>query len=120
MIAEDPGLVPTTGKPLWLQPFEFTQMAEAGRWNQEPLLAALRQGEFSFIVLRFDPWNSSHRDPEGTWAGGRFTDEMVAAMRDSYQIGSGTNMVILRPREDGPQALGDRAREARPLPSKAR
>jgi len=100
VIAEDPGLVPTAGKPLWLQPFEFTQMAEAGRWNQEPLLAALRQGEFSFIVLRFDPWNSSHRDPEGTWAGGRFTDEMVAAMRDSYQIAERYyTWVILRPLE---------------------
>lgn len=100
VISEDPGLVPTAGKPLWLQPFEFTQMAVARRWNQGPLLAALHRGEFSFIVLRFDPWSPSHRDPEGTWAGGRFTDEMVTAMRDSYQVADRYYAwVILRPLE---------------------
>lgn len=99
VVTEDPALAPLAGKPLSLQAFEFAQMAEAGRWDQGPLLAALRRGEFSAILLRFDPWRDSHRDAEGTWAHGRFTDEMVAAMRASYRVSERYYCwVILRPR----------------------
>jgi hypothetical protein len=86
VIAEEPGLAPVSGKPLWIQPFEFTQLAEAGRWDQGPLVAALAQARFPVIVLRFDPWNQARRSPNGTWEAGRFTDYMVSAIRSTYRI----------------------------------
>lgn len=86
IIADMPGVVVEAGHRLWLQPFEYTQLALAKRWDQTPLVKALERGEFMAIVLHFDPWDERVRDPGGTWSGGRFTDEMVRAIRSAYRV----------------------------------
>ena len=100
VISEDPGLVPTAGS----RSATTIRAHPDGRSEKDGTRGHSSRhctGEsFSFIVLRFDPWSPSHRDPEGTWAGGRFTDEMVTAMRDSYQVADRYYAwVILRPLE---------------------
>lgn len=86
VLCEDPGLAPLAGHRIWLQPFEFTQMALSGRWDQTPVVEVLRRGEVAVVALQFDPWDARHRDPGGAWRWGRFTDEMVAAIRAAYRI----------------------------------
>src|SRR4029434_6517658 len=36
---EDVGLLPIDGRPIYLQPFEMTHLARAGRWDQRAFLA---------------------------------------------------------------------------------
>ncbi len=53
------GLIPTNGKRLYLQPFEFKQLQEAGVWDQGPFLAALERQDFAVILLYEPPqWDS--------------------------------------------------------------
>ncbi|MDH7568813.1 MAG: glycosyltransferase family 39 protein, partial [Armatimonadota bacterium] len=85
VVSDDPGLVVAVGKRLWFQPFEFTQMAVAGKWDQSPMLDALRRGEVPLIAIHFNAWDPSARDAAGTWESGAFTDEMVQAIRGRYR-----------------------------------
>ena len=43
----------TSGRRIYLQPFEFSQLALQGVWDQGPLLADVRRGHFRAVVLRF-------------------------------------------------------------------
>jgi len=64
-----------------------------------PLVARLRQGDFPLIVLRFDPWNLEDRLPDGTWASGRWSDAMAAAVRHAYRVDERwKGFLVLRPR----------------------
>ena len=37
VIADEPGLVSGSGQPMWLLPFEFTQLERVGRWDPRPV-----------------------------------------------------------------------------------
>ncbi len=45
------GLLTLNDQALYLQPFEMTQLANAGLWDQTPLLASIRAQEFSMILI---------------------------------------------------------------------
>jgi len=67
------GLLTLQGRPLVIQPFEVTQLAWAGKWDQSPLLEAIHKKEFSAIVIYDKPW-----------ANERWTQEMLDAINRSY------------------------------------
>ena len=48
---EHMGLLPLVGQPLYLQPFEVTQLARDGVWDQGPFLRSLEQQEFALILI---------------------------------------------------------------------
>lgn len=66
------------GKEPAFQPFICTQLSQEGKWNQAPLLADIRAGRYSWMVMRFDIFQPD-------WDRRRFTPEMIEAMRETYQ-----------------------------------
>jgi 4-amino-4-deoxy-L-arabinose transferase-like glycosyltransferase len=69
------GMLTLQGRPLVIQPFEVTQLARAGRWDQTPLLESIRKQEFAAIILYDRPWSRE-----------RWTPEMLEAINQSYRL----------------------------------
>ncbi len=72
---EQMGMVTLAGKRLALQPFEMTQLAADGLWDQQPLLDQIRSGTFDLIILYDRPWLKE-----------RWTPEMFAAIDQAYRL----------------------------------
>ena len=72
---EQMGMVTLAGKRLMLQPFEMTQLAAAGVWDQKPLLEAMKAGEYDLIIQYDVPWVRE-----------RWSPEMFAALDESYRL----------------------------------
>ena len=69
------GMLTLDGRPLTIQPFEVTQLAWAGTWDQTPLLESIRDREFGAIILYDRPWVHE-----------RWTAEMLEAITQSYTL----------------------------------
>ncbi len=69
------GMLTLLGRPLVLQPFEVTQLAWAGNWDQTPLLNSINNKEFSAIIIFDKPWAKE-----------RWTEEMFNAINHSYNL----------------------------------
>ena len=67
------GMLTLQGRPLVIQPFEVTQLAWAGKWDQTPLLESINQKEYSSIIIYDRPWSNE-----------RWTAEMLEAITQSY------------------------------------
>jgi hypothetical protein len=67
------GMLTLQGRPLHLQPFEVTQLARAGKWDQTPLLESIKNREFAVILLFDRPWVQE-----------RWTPEMLDAITEAY------------------------------------
>ena len=63
---EQMGLLVLNGKPILMQPFEMSQLAAAGLWNQQPFLDALARGDYP-VVLLYQP----DRNPRCASSAGR-------------------------------------------------
>ena len=75
---EEIGLLPLDGRPIYFQPFEMTQLARTGRWDQRAFLADLERQAFPAILLFRIPEVPIHRT--------RWTDEMLAAIDRRYVL----------------------------------
>jgi hypothetical protein len=73
---EDLGQMVLAGQPLLFQPFELTQLARAGKWDQTPLLTAIERQEYALILIFKFPGLALDRD--------RWTDAMLAAIDQHY------------------------------------
>ncbi|HEX6269047.1 MAG TPA: hypothetical protein VFZ43_02325 [Anaerolineales bacterium] len=73
------GMLTLQGRPLVIQPFEVTQLAWAGKWDQTRLLDSINKKEFASIIIYDRPWSNE-----------RWTPEMLAAIDHSYML---TDMV---------------------------
>jgi hypothetical protein len=51
MADEYMGLIPLSGRSLYFQPFEFSQLQKANLWSPTSLIAAIERQEFSAILL---------------------------------------------------------------------
>jgi 4-amino-4-deoxy-L-arabinose transferase-like glycosyltransferase len=69
------GMLTLDGRPLVIQPFEVTQLAWAGTWDQNPLLESIRNKEFGAVILYDRPWVNE-----------RWTAEMLEAVTQSYVL----------------------------------
>lgn len=89
---EHAGLLPLAGKRLYLQPFEMTQRAREGGWDQGPLLRSIRHQEFSAILI----WKPSFAPgiEEERW-----TSQMLSAVEENYEPAeTHAGTVVYRPR----------------------
>ncbi|KPL08565.1 hypothetical protein AMJ85_08450 [candidate division BRC1 bacterium SM23_51] len=66
------------GHDVYIQPFIMSQLAREGKWDQAPVVEALRKGQFALIVTTEDITK------EGFFF--HYTDEMVEAMRTAYRL----------------------------------
>jgi hypothetical protein len=80
ILSEDMAFTVSTGKRIYVQPFEFTQLAEQGDWDQRPLLDDVRRQHFSAVVLR---WQLG-TDP--AWHRDRINQPMIDAISESYEF----------------------------------
>jgi hypothetical protein len=90
------GLVTLQGRPLYIQPFELTQLAGAGLWDQTSLVEGIREKEFPLILIHHFPKYAAHKE--------RWTPEMLFAVQRAYVPAvSLANTLVYRP-------LGSRTR----------
>lgn len=99
------------GQPAELDdPYIFTALSRANKWQQYPILERLRSGQFSLIPLLVDIRPPGFRHT-------RLTDEMVEAIRSSYRLEKtlaypmleGPRVYIYRPAAGGePPVVGTR------------
>ncbi len=91
---EDMGLLVLDGRPLHFQPFEMTQLARAGRWDQRPFLHEIKRQAFAAILI--------YRIPELPLDRQRWTDEMLAAIERHYVVAERAGQTeVYRPRPGG-------------------
>jgi hypothetical protein len=86
------GMLPLQDRPLYIQPFEVTQLANAGLWDQTDLLTSIQNQEFPIILV--------HHFIEWPLYKERWTPEMLSAIRHSYaptRFLAGT--VVFQPRD---------------------
>ena len=91
---EDMGLLPLDGRPIVIQPFEMTQLARAGRWDQRPFLDELERQAFAAILIYRVPGLGLERQ--------RWTDEMLRVIDRRYAFDQRIGLTeIYRPRPGG-------------------
>jgi hypothetical protein len=91
---EDMGLLARAGRPIYFQPFEMTQLARAGRWDQRPLLDEIERQAFAVILIFTIPEMPLHRE--------RWTDEMLEAIGRRYAVSERVGQtLVFRPHPGG-------------------
>jgi len=91
---EDMGLLPLDGRPIFFQPFEMTQLARAGRWDQRGFIGEIERQAFAAILIYRIPEVPLHRQ--------RWTDEMLGAIERRYVVGERVGPTeVYRPRPGG-------------------
>ncbi|MCK4314502.1 MAG: glycosyltransferase family 39 protein, partial [Anaerolineae bacterium] len=104
--AEDPvladefmGMLTLQDRSLYVQPFEVTQLANAGLWNQTDLLAGIREQEFPLILIHHFMGHPVYKE--------RWTPEMISAITENYAAtDSLAQTVIFRPRDVENEPVG--------------
>ena len=69
------GMLTLQGRPLVIQPFEVTQLARDGKWDQTPLLESIKNKQFASIIIYDREWSNE-----------RWTPEMLSAINQSYML----------------------------------
>lgn len=91
---EDMGLLPLDGRPIFFQPFEMTQLARAGRWDQRSFVGEIERQAFAAILIYRIPEVPLHRQ--------RWTDEMLGAIERRYVVEERVGPTeVYRPRPGG-------------------
>ncbi len=94
------GLLTLQDKRLAIQPFEVTQLAAAGLWDQSPLLASIRSQEFPAIFIHHFRGYPVYEE--------RWTKEMLGAIMDQYEPAAFlADTIVYRPRNPGAGQPGD-------------
>jgi hypothetical protein len=75
---EDLGLLSLERRPIYIQPFEVTQLARSRKWDQRPFLEAIDRQDFSAILIFRVPQIDLEKD--------RWTAEMLAEIERRYQV----------------------------------
>jgi 4-amino-4-deoxy-L-arabinose transferase-like glycosyltransferase len=70
------GMITLHRRPLYLQPFEVTQLARAGVWDQTPLVESIRNREFPLILIHYFSEYPVYKE--------RWTAEMLLAIQRYY------------------------------------
>jgi hypothetical protein len=83
VLSEDMGAVVQAGKTLWAEPFIITQMAEAGHWDQRPLLQMIREHKFSLIIKYGGVAGGLAQDQ---WSPVQWTPEEIMTITSNYHI----------------------------------
>jgi hypothetical protein len=87
------GLLPERGKGIYFQPFEMTQLARDGDWNQRPFLEDIARERFPLIMIWSPPFAREIKQD-------RWTPRMLEEIRDNYERrGRVADMIIYRPKD---------------------
>jgi len=90
---EQMGLLPLEGRRIYLQPFEMSQLANEGKWDQGPLLRDIADEKFSAVLI-FEPPGASGLVED------RWTGEMLEEIEANYEPAKKLAFTtVYRPRE---------------------
>jgi len=71
------GMLTLESRPLYIQPFEVSQLANNGQWDQDPFIQDIKNQKFEGILIHhFGPWPVYKE---------RWTPEMLAAIEEYYR-----------------------------------
>jgi len=85
------GLITLHHEPLYIQPFEVTQLANAGLWDQTPLLNDMRAEKFPLILIHHFRDDPVYQE--------RWTPEMLAVLQEHYiATDIKADTILFRPR----------------------
>jgi hypothetical protein len=91
---ETMGMLVISGHRILLQPFELTQLAHQGLWDQTRLLDDLRAHKFGIILINDGPATPKE------WTKERWTEEMLATIHAEYEPTDGLAMAtVYRPKK---------------------
>lgn len=76
ILSEDGGILVINGKEVYFQPFEFTQLALQGIWDQRKIIDEISNKNFDLIILEFNVFDPPKTD--------RFTPEMIKEIEKHY------------------------------------
>lgn len=71
------GMITLNHRSLYLQPFELTQLAKAGIWDETPLAESIRNKEFDLILIHYFPFYEVYKE--------RWTPVMLAMIERNYE-----------------------------------
>ncbi|MBN2394026.1 MAG: glycosyltransferase family 39 protein [Anaerolineae bacterium] len=85
------GMLTLEDRSLYIQPFEVTQLANAGLWDQSPLLESIRAEAFPLILIHHFRGYPVYKE--------RWTPEMLDVIQEHY-VASGfeADTILFRPR----------------------
>lgn len=72
------GMLTLQGRPLYIQPFEVTQLALEGKWDQKPVLRGIESKQYSLILIHYFPGADVYKE--------RWTPQMLDAINRSYRL----------------------------------
>lgn len=100
VMADDVGLVYAASRPLrYDDPAAMGPAATLGLWDQRQFVADIRAGRFSAILLRMNLFEDGIDDPSGRW-----TPEMLQAVKDRYKLKFKDTLFIYVPKPDASPA----------------
>ena len=70
------GLLPLAGKRVYYEPFEFSQLSQAGLWDPTPLIQDVTAKKFSTVMIYFP---SNFRITQARWS-----DRFIRSISDAY------------------------------------
>ncbi len=79
LVDEFMGMLPLVDQSIYIQPFEVTQLYQAGLWDQAPFLDAIKQQEFELVII------FKVRGPNGWLQDERWTPEMLNHFDTYYE-----------------------------------
>lgn len=77
IFAENMGFLIAAKKPILYEPFEFTQLAAAGVWDEQKILGRLEKREFPIVLLETNLWKVVRSS--------RFSTRFVETLRRNYR-----------------------------------
>jgi hypothetical protein len=94
VMVDDVGLMYAAGHPLRFDdPAAMGPAATLGLWDQSKFVRLIREGHFTTIVHSMDVFEEGIVDPSGRW-----TPEMLQALKDSYGIKFRDSLLIYAPK----------------------
>jgi len=80
ILADDAmGMLPLLGRPILFQPFEMTQLALDGVWDERAFIADLERGAYPVILIQ-----NPYRNPSVRFE--RWTPAMLAVINEHYRV----------------------------------
>lgn len=93
-------MLPKNNIQLYIQPFEMTQLASAGLWDQTAFLSSIQQQEFPLILIHHFPFYPVYLE--------RWTAEMLESIFENYvAVDMRANSLLFEPKNNESMAYPD-------------
>ncbi|MCM8821838.1 MAG: hypothetical protein NC831_03370 [Candidatus Omnitrophica bacterium] len=90
VFSEDTGWLVVAGKEVIIEPYQFSQLARYGRWDEVHIVNMIKEKQFNLILMSVDSYEKGSE---------KFTPSMLEAIKTNYQIKRVIgNFYILEPR----------------------